>query len=173
MLCGFPPFYSDDVEDLFDQIRNADYSFPSQYWSHVSTPCRDFVEKLLVTDPEERMTPDQALGHPWIRDITAQLLSHFASQRSSRSPRAPEGLPDAGGEAPADLDGAAALQETCESGGAQLQRFIFGIVAINRIRGYLYDTFVGEATMSGDDDDAYGDQYGGYGEGGYGTSADY
>ena len=32
MLCGFPPFYSENTMALFRQIRRGDYSFPSPYW---------------------------------------------------------------------------------------------------------------------------------------------
>lgn len=28
MLCGYPPFYADDDEELFKQIQTADYEFP-------------------------------------------------------------------------------------------------------------------------------------------------
>ena len=40
MLCGFPPFYSENTMALFRQIRRGDYSFPSPYWDkyvHIHT----------------------------------------------------------------------------------------------------------------------------------------
>jgi serine/threonine protein kinase len=29
---------------------------------------RDFISRLLVSDPEKRMSPKQALNHPWLTD---------------------------------------------------------------------------------------------------------
>ena len=34
----------------------------------------DFIEKCLKIDPLERMTPVQALRHPWLRGTTTQLM---------------------------------------------------------------------------------------------------
>ena len=66
LLCGFPPFISNDQEELFEQILAGDMSFPSPYWDHVSQmPCH-LIMAMVRVDSSERYTADQVLEHPWI-----------------------------------------------------------------------------------------------------------
>lgn len=67
LLCGFPPFYSDNTPELFEQIIRGQYDFPSPYWDNVSASAKDLITKLLQTDPKKRYTPEQTMNHPWIR----------------------------------------------------------------------------------------------------------
>jgi serine/threonine protein kinase len=48
LLCGFPPFYSENTITLFRQIRRGDYSFPSPYWDNISHNAKDLVRRLLL-----------------------------------------------------------------------------------------------------------------------------
>lgn len=66
LLCGFPPFYEEELPALFDQILHARYDFPSPWWDSVSDGAKDLVQKLLVLNPKERLTAEQVLSHPWI-----------------------------------------------------------------------------------------------------------
>jgi len=66
LLCGFPPFYNEKLQLLFEQIMKADYDFPEDYWCDVSKEAKDFIRKLLVVDPKKRMTGKEALKHPWL-----------------------------------------------------------------------------------------------------------
>lgn len=66
LLCGYAPFFSESQQELFDQISNADYTFPEEEWDSISDSAKDFIKKLLVVDPKERMTAEQALQHEWI-----------------------------------------------------------------------------------------------------------
>jgi len=66
LLCGFPPFYNENLSDLFEQIMNAEYDFPEEYWKDISEDAKDFIRKLLVVSPKERMTSKEALKHPWL-----------------------------------------------------------------------------------------------------------
>jgi len=68
LLCGFPPFYSEKTAELFQQIINGRFDFPSPYWDKVSKEAKDLVMKLLCVDPKKRYTPQQCLEHPWILD---------------------------------------------------------------------------------------------------------
>jgi len=66
LLCGFPPFYNEKLQELFEQIMKADYDFPEDYWEDISQEAKDFINKLLVVDPKKRLTAATALQHPWL-----------------------------------------------------------------------------------------------------------
>jgi len=74
LLCGFPPFYNEDLPKLFEQIMKADYDFPPEYWNHVSKDAKDFIKKLLVVDPSKRLSSQQALSHPWLTGNAPETL---------------------------------------------------------------------------------------------------
>jgi len=66
LLCGFPPFYEEELPALFEQILHARYDFPSPWWDKISKDAKDLVQKLLELDPKKRLTATQVLQHPWI-----------------------------------------------------------------------------------------------------------
>jgi len=67
LLCGFPPFYNDNVAQLFESIINADFDYPSEYWDHISDDAIDFIDLLLLADPAKRLTATAALQHSWLQ----------------------------------------------------------------------------------------------------------
>ncbi|KAK5583786.1 hypothetical protein RB653_005386 [Dictyostelium firmibasis] len=67
LLCGFPPFYGDTVPEIFEQIMEANYEFPEEYWGSVSNEAKDFIRKLLVVDVSKRLNAVNALKHPWLK----------------------------------------------------------------------------------------------------------
>lgn len=66
LLCGYPPFHSDNQSVLFSLIKKGEFVFDSPYWDHVSASAKDLISHLLVVNPEERYTAKQALEHPWL-----------------------------------------------------------------------------------------------------------
>jgi len=83
LLCGFTPFYGDNQRQLFERILHAKFDFPSPEWDDVSATAKDFVTKLLVVNPAERLTAEQALKHPWIiEQAPKRALKSFASVQS-------------------------------------------------------------------------------------------
>jgi len=68
LLCGFPPFFDDgsNMGQLFEQIMIGEYEYPDEYWADISDEAKDLIDNLLLIDPEERFTAEQALAHPWI-----------------------------------------------------------------------------------------------------------
>ncbi|RMC05863.1 hypothetical protein DUI87_17406 [Hirundo rustica rustica] len=68
-LCGYPPFNEQNTQlSLKDQITHGKYTFIAKEWKHVSDMALDLVKKLLVVDPSERLTTEEALEHPWLQD---------------------------------------------------------------------------------------------------------
>ena len=76
LLSGCPPFDQGKAPRLlFQDIMNANYSFPPDYWKLVSQEAQDLVRKMMVVNIQSRMTPDQVLDHPWMRRYNAGDLS--------------------------------------------------------------------------------------------------
>eukprot|EP00298_Acanthocystis_sp_HF-20_P012312 c19829_g2_i1.p1 GENE.c19829_g2_i1~~c19829_g2_i1.p1 ORF type:complete len:341 (-),score=115.70 c19829_g2_i1:1-1023(-) len=69
LLCGYPPFYGDDDEELFARIRGGDYEFMSPAWDNISKTAKNFIDCCFQTNPEKRITAKDALKHPWIVDV--------------------------------------------------------------------------------------------------------
>eukprot|EP01125_Pyxidicula_operculata_P019835 TRINITY_DN721_c0_g1_i1.p1 TRINITY_DN721_c0_g1~~TRINITY_DN721_c0_g1_i1.p1 ORF type:complete len:340 (+),score=71.61 TRINITY_DN721_c0_g1_i1:175-1194(+) len=67
LLCGYPPFYSENDAELFESIMEANYHFHSPYWDNISAEAKDLIKKLLVPNPEQRLTSEQALNEPWFK----------------------------------------------------------------------------------------------------------
>ncbi|KAI8089488.1 kinase-like domain-containing protein [Halteromyces radiatus] len=66
LLVGYTPFYGADQSELFSSIMKGEYSYEEEYWSHISDSAKDFIDGLLAYKPEQRLTAEQALQHPWI-----------------------------------------------------------------------------------------------------------
>lgn len=101
LLSGRMPFDDDNRTRLYRKILRAKYSFTGDPWKDVSSAGKDFIDKLLVINPAERLTTIQAIKHPWIvtnaaqsslknlqRSISQNWLKHTSTRsRSSRSAR--------------------------------------------------------------------------------------
>jgi len=70
LLCGFPPFYSESVPEVFEQIMKAEYDYPAEYWDEISSEAKDFINHLLVVDVKKRLSAKGALEHAWLKGTT-------------------------------------------------------------------------------------------------------
>ena len=81
LLCGFPPFYGDEDEEMFELIRRATYAFPEDIdgyqttWGGISAQAKGLIRQLLCVDPRERLSAAAVGKHEWV------------SSRVSRTPR--------------------------------------------------------------------------------------
>ncbi|XP_063769240.1 serine/threonine-protein kinase Chk2 isoform X2 [Pseudophryne corroboree] len=75
-LGGYPPFSEQNCKmPLKDQITGGHYTFIPAAWKDVSQPALDLVKKLLVVDPEKRLTIKEALVHPWLQDSEMKSIA--------------------------------------------------------------------------------------------------
>lgn len=56
LLSGTPPFYHEDNFELFEIIKKGDYDFGAPAWNEVSSEAKDLIKKLLVIDPNQRIS---------------------------------------------------------------------------------------------------------------------
>ncbi|KAK4042550.1 kinase-like domain-containing protein [Parachaetomium inaequale] len=66
LLCGYPPFRSENLQDLIDECSACRVVFHERYWKDVSDDAKDFILNLLRSKPEERWSSERALAHPWL-----------------------------------------------------------------------------------------------------------
>lgn len=94
ILCGFPPFYDDDSNKLTMKILNGDYTFLSPWWDDISLEAKDLISKMLIINPNNRITIDEILDHPWVKEETFSddyfnVNSRFENDNKSSIPVKP------------------------------------------------------------------------------------
>jgi serine/threonine protein kinase len=66
MIARALPFHSTDKKQTFKMIKEAEPDLTTaEVWASVSPQCKDLITKMLVKDPKQRTTVDEALSHPW------------------------------------------------------------------------------------------------------------
>mmetsp|Transcript_19357 Transcript_19357/g.22536 ORF Transcript_19357/g.22536 Transcript_19357/m.22536 type:complete len:104 (-) Transcript_19357:343-654(-) len=73
LLCGRPPFDGNTDEEILESVTKGQYSMDSPAWQNVSPEGIELVQSMLKYDPEERITPGEALKHKWIQDLTRNV----------------------------------------------------------------------------------------------------
>lgn len=55
-------------QNILQRILRVDWSFPTAALPVVSSECKDLISRILVGDPNQRITVQQILQHPWFVD---------------------------------------------------------------------------------------------------------
>lgn len=84
LLSGALPFFHTILHKLYRMIVERDLAFQDSQWENVSQGAKDFVLRLLQVRPGDRLTAEQALNHPWLRNAASPNGS-FGSQSNFRS----------------------------------------------------------------------------------------
>ena len=90
LLSGSPPFSGTDTQQILKRIMRGSYSFHrkkyiyiyiymyiEKEWSFVSQDAKQFVQKLLVYNPEQRLSAREAMDNPWILKMTSDIGEIF------------------------------------------------------------------------------------------------
>ena len=67
MLCGKPPFYSSNENELKAKICSMKYTFDYPEFDKISEEAKDLIRKMLVRK-EERPSIQEVLQHKWIKE---------------------------------------------------------------------------------------------------------
>jgi MAP/microtubule affinity-regulating kinase len=65
MLCGYFPFKSHSDKECYKKILSGLVYIPS----FVSSEPKELIEKILVHDPEQRLTAKEILTNPWFKKL--------------------------------------------------------------------------------------------------------
>ncbi|KAI6175272.1 Calcium/calmodulin-dependent protein kinase [Aphelenchoides bicaudatus] len=92
LLVGYPPFWDDEQNKLYAQIKSGAYDFPAPEWTTVTEDAKKLIDSMLTLNPKKRITADEALKVPWIcnrdrvalavhRQDTVDCLRQFNARR--------------------------------------------------------------------------------------------
>ena len=70
LLTGKTPYYSDDIDLLFQNIKTAKLSFPD----YVSSYAKDFITNVMNKDPNKRPQISQIKRHQFFRKLDWEAL---------------------------------------------------------------------------------------------------
>ena len=73
LLCGYPPFYGDDNQEILKMVQEGAFDFDGEEWDDISNDAKDLIKKLICK-PERRLTAEEALKHKWVRNLTKKAV---------------------------------------------------------------------------------------------------
>jgi serine/threonine protein kinase len=74
MVTGVVPWVGPSLHEVYAQIKGGKYQTPG----YLSDNCRDLIRRLLCVDPVERITLNEVLIHPWMRDAVLPPIYDMA-----------------------------------------------------------------------------------------------
>lgn len=74
LLCGYPPFYGDDNQEILQMVQKGFFDFEGEEWDEVSNDAKDLIKKLICK-PERRLSAAEALKHRWIVNLNKSSAS--------------------------------------------------------------------------------------------------
>ena len=69
MLCGHLPFKGNKEVVIAEKIVNDDIEFNDEEWEVRSKRVKELIASCLKKEPEERITIDEFLNHPWFKKL--------------------------------------------------------------------------------------------------------
>ena len=73
LLSGAPPFNGDSSDKIHYLIQNKEPDFSSKMFPKVQPSTIDFLKQLLVKDPNNRISIENAFQHPFLLQATSQF----------------------------------------------------------------------------------------------------
>ena len=66
LLSGTPPFDGDTNDEIMKASAKGTYSFtPESKWKGISKQAKDLIDKMLMKDPDQRISAKDAIDQEW------------------------------------------------------------------------------------------------------------
>uniref|UniRef100_A0A665WMY7 SNF-related serine/threonine-protein kinase n=1 Tax=Echeneis naucrates TaxID=173247 RepID=A0A665WMY7_ECHNA len=65
LVCGQPPFQEANDSETLTMIMDCKYTVPA----HVSSACKDLIDRMLQRDPKQRASLDEIETHAWLQGV--------------------------------------------------------------------------------------------------------
>eukprot|EP00462_Mataza_sp_D1_P026172 CAMPEP_0175136824 /NCGR_PEP_ID=MMETSP0087-20121206/9485_1 /TAXON_ID=136419 /ORGANISM="Unknown Unknown, Strain D1" /LENGTH=803 /DNA_ID=CAMNT_0016419613 /DNA_START=24 /DNA_END=2435 /DNA_ORIENTATION=+ len=91
VMCGQLPFAAQDQEILIFDVRKGTFTYSSPHWRSRSPEVINLVSSLIVIDRKQRLTPQQAMQHPWFSGMDQEQFKQSVVARTSSNTEGGEG----------------------------------------------------------------------------------
>lgn len=68
LVAGYPPFYGNTDTEILRKVKANTRDFTGSEWSAVSDSIKDLIDKMLVTNVNDRYNIEQVFEHPWMTE---------------------------------------------------------------------------------------------------------
>lgn len=65
LLSGYLPFGGSGAAEVFEKVKDGEYSFKQKEWKKVCDEAKDLISHMLETKTKKRYTAEQCLKHKW------------------------------------------------------------------------------------------------------------
>jgi len=82
LLCGYPPFYDENLHVGLEAIQQVKFNFPAEDWGNITQGAKDLISNILKKTPDERYTTELILQSGWMTGgSSTELLPTIVNER--------------------------------------------------------------------------------------------
>ncbi|XP_043974186.1 SNF-related serine/threonine-protein kinase [Gambusia affinis] len=75
LVCGQPPFQEANDSETLTMIMDCKYTVPA----HVSSACRDLIDRMLQRDPKRRASLEEIESHTWLQGVDPSPATKYST----------------------------------------------------------------------------------------------
>lgn len=84
LLSGLSPFMGETDIETMANVTVAKYDFDDEAFNEISEDAKDFIQKLLVKDKDDRLSASSTLTHPWLIQSALCTELHVTKSKLKR-----------------------------------------------------------------------------------------
>ena len=79
-IVGHAPFDGKNDKEIMEKVKKGNFLKNEERWIKASNEVKDLINKLLIYEPEKRLTAFEALKHPWFKITNSNMLYNNISK---------------------------------------------------------------------------------------------
>ena len=79
-IVGHAPFEGKNDREIMEKVKKGNFLKNERRWINASDEVKDLINKLLIYEPEKRLTAIDALKHPWFKVSNSNILYNNISK---------------------------------------------------------------------------------------------
>ena len=79
-IVGHAPFDGKNDKEIMEKVKKGNFLKNEERWIKASNEVKDLINKLLIYEPEKRLTAVEALKHPWFKITNSNILYNNISK---------------------------------------------------------------------------------------------